>query len=280
MGRLILVSFAGTTGPSDEGWDVRQQGLADSARRHGFHEIVSWTRPKLMATPFYAAHRDVLDRPRGAGYWAWKPYIIRQALEDAREGDHVVYWDVGRGREDARETGNRFRRSIRPLVRWCDRQGGGALPGVWIPQSGANGMWTKRDCFARMGCDEPRYWEAPQVSASFSIWRRDARSLAFVDRWLACVCDPQLVTDDPNTCGLPDLPGFVDHRHDQSILTNLVLLEGLCAPWSTGGASKDMNRLVRRLSWRGRFRSPRDPALKARAQAAVARCGQDKVGAH
>ena len=32
-----------------------------------------------------------------------------------------------------------------------------------------------------------------------------------------------MVGDGPNACGLPNRPDFVDHRHDQSVLTNLVV---------------------------------------------------------
>src|SRR5205823_2371810 len=33
--------------------------------------------------------------------------------------------------------------------------------------------------------------------------------------------DRRCITDDMNECGLPNLPRFREHRHDQSILTNL-----------------------------------------------------------
>jgi hypothetical protein len=35
--------------------------------------------------------------------------------------------------------------------------------------------------------------------------------------------DVRMVSDLPNTQGLPNLPSFSDHRHDQSLLTILAL---------------------------------------------------------
>lgn len=35
------------------------------------------------------------------------------------------------------------------------------------------------------------------------------------------------MTDDDNVCGKPNLAGFREHRHDQSILTNLAIRDGL-----------------------------------------------------
>jgi hypothetical protein len=45
--------------------------------------------------------------------------------------------------------------------------------------------------------------------------------------WLAYACEDELITDSPNRLGLPNLPGFVDHRHDQSILSLLAAREAL-----------------------------------------------------
>jgi hypothetical protein len=86
---------------------------------------------------------------------------------------------------------------------------------------------TKRDCFVRMGCDEPRFWNASQIEAGRVIVNNTPEARAFVDEWRRWCCDPAVVTDAPNVCGLPNWPGFYDHRHDQSIATNLVTREGI-----------------------------------------------------
>ncbi len=43
-----------------------------------------------------------------------------------------------------------------------------------------------------------------------------------VAEWLRYAGDARVVTDLPNQMGLPDLDGFIDHRFDQSILSNLI----------------------------------------------------------
>jgi hypothetical protein len=271
---MVLVTFAGATDSRNALWEARQRHLNDSALRHGFDGVTPWTRERLVATRFYAENRDLLDRERGAGYWAWKPYVILRALSEAGPGDHVVYWDVGQGRDGDQRVGNQFRQSVVPLIRWCDDVGHGILPGTRIAHQGPNRRWTKRDCFVLMGCDEPQYWNAPQVQASFSIWRREPRSLAFVETWVRMATDPRMVSDDPNTCGLPDFPEFVDHRHDQSILTNLAVQARLEVPRCAEYDSKDMNRLASRLGvvrrWSARARNrlrifrPARPARRSR----------------
>jgi hypothetical protein len=188
----------------------------------GIDGIVPWGPERLAATAFHDRHRDILSAPTGSGYWLWKPYIILELLERVREGDWVIYSDSGRYRPSA------LYRPIAPLLRWAAANGG-LFPGIYVPEHGPNSRWTKRDCFVRMGCDAPRFWAAPQVQASFSLWRRSPAALDFVRRWLGRCTDRAIISDEPNIAGLPNLPGFVAHRHDQSVLTNLMLLRDVRA---------------------------------------------------
>ena len=80
-----------------------------------------------------------------------------------------------------------------------------------------------------MGCDREVFWNHPQVQASFGFWQKNVASLDFVHRWLEFCLDRAIVTDDPNLCGFPNLFDFIEHRHDQSVLTNLVIKFGLRA---------------------------------------------------
>ena len=62
------------------------------------------------------------------------------------------------------------------------------------------------------------------------MWKNSAFARAFVREWLMHALDPRVISDHPNVCGLPNHVGFIDHRHDQAILTNLVAKHGLTAP--------------------------------------------------
>jgi protein O-GlcNAc transferase len=222
MSKTIMVSYAGAFDPQlDASLRRAQSILAESAPVGGIDQVVGWDRQQLEATQFYLENRAILDQPRGGGYWLWKPYIILEALKSAKEDDIVVYWDVGKFKP------NQFTRDIVPLVRWC-RDHNGLLPGVPIlPQ----GTWTKRDCFHFMGCDSAEYWNAKQIQATFSFWSGKA-AIEFVSEWLRWCKDARCLTDDPNQCGLPNLQGFKEHRHDQSILTNLCVKNQIATPAS------------------------------------------------
>jgi hypothetical protein len=221
MVRTLLVNYAGALGDVTLDAVLRHnQGIqCASIGAAGIDAVAAWNPEKLRATPFYREHQAILDSPRGGGFWLWKPYIILQALRSVGPGDVVIYYDVGRANPCA------FTRPIAPLVQWC-RNHNGMLPGVPVlPQ----GHWTKRDCFHFMGCDLAQFWKAIQIQATFSLWSGPA-AIEFVSLWLKWCTDRRCLSDDPNTCGLPDLPGFVEHRHDQSVLTNLCVQRNVVTP--------------------------------------------------
>ncbi len=92
------------------------------------------------------------------------------------------------------------------------------------------------------------------MPSSGNIFRMEAnqKALMFLREWLEYCSDLRVITDDPNTCGLPNLDGFRSHRHDQSILTNLTLKHEIpcygdpleCLPRNI---QKDINLLVARI---------------------------------
>ena len=198
-----------------------QRLLVQSGSRAGISEYATWTQDVLKKTEFYRKYREILDGGRGAGFWLWKPYLIRAELESLKPGDFLVYYDVGRP-----EMPNRFGGTLGPVLDWSVEHGG-MFPGVYIPEHGRNAKWTKRECFVLMNCDSDRYWDHPQVQATFSVWRKSAEAVQTIDEWLSACLIPGVISDEGVLDGVEDFPDFVDHRHDQSVLTNVVIRRGL-----------------------------------------------------
>jgi uncharacterized protein YndB with AHSA1/START domain len=123
-------------------------------------------------------------------------------------------------------------RDLSPLIEHCRARAeimlfAGHYDDVGAPGPNLCGKWTKRDAFVVMDCDERRYHQGQMLDASFIVLRKTARSVAFLREWLLYCCQPPLLTDDPSVCGLPELPDFIEHRHDQSLLSLLAIREGL-----------------------------------------------------
>jgi hypothetical protein len=196
------------------------KALAKSAIDVGFDDATVLTADDVSSTDFARDNADILSRPRGDGYWLWKPFLIDRYVETLKGGDALMYCDAGRSEYYC------FRKFPEFLVKRVAGNGSGFLLAPTIPHLGAMRSWTKRDCFALMGADEPRYWDAPMILATWSLWTKTERSTSFIHRWLSACCDRRILTDDPNTCGLPNLPEFRDHRHDQSVLSVVAHQEG------------------------------------------------------
>jgi hypothetical protein len=232
-----LVSFA------TQEFRKQQVHLSRSAINIGIDCVICWHDERLRKEPFFQIHGDIFSWRYGFGCYAWKPYIIHRELCRLPDGEFLIYRDVGR-----KTYPHRFELSLKPLLSWClDHDG--ILPGVSVPHYGPNKQWTKRDCFVAMDCDTPVYWDHPQVQATFSIWQKNPKALAFVEEWLMWCEKPEVVTDEPNRLGLPNFDEFTGHRWDQSILTNLVIkhqldyLEGTEATMPDDG-DKDMNNAI------------------------------------
>jgi hypothetical protein len=240
--RVKLLSFATPR------FFAQQTSLNRSARKNGITDIAVWNDTELRKTAFYRAHQKILDVPKGAGLWLWKPYLICEELDRLAVGDFLVYYDVGR-----RWMPHTLSTPLAPLLRWCETENGGILPGVYVPEYGANMNWTKRECFVLMGCDSPTYWEHPQIQATFSVWQRLPRVVDFAAHWLDWCLKPGTLDDRVTMSDPPNFPGFRAHRHDQSIITNLALKLGVNCygdPYRVLPRSKDINNLVDRIAGR------------------------------
>jgi uncharacterized protein YndB with AHSA1/START domain len=199
-----------------------QERLVESAHQYSINEIRSWDRDWLERTSFYSLHQAILDLKRGAGYWLWKPFIIEETLKEMEDGDVVIYSDAG----------IEIIGDLSPLIDLCLQKRGILLFAGHYDDVGAPGpnqcyKWTKRDCFVLMGCDEARYYQGQMLDASFMVLAKTERSVAFIREWIHYCTQGQILTDLPNRCGLPNLAGFIEHRHDQSILSILAIREGV-----------------------------------------------------
>ena len=174
---------------------------------NSFSTIISYTEQQLKFTDFYKENKTILDLKRGAGYWLWKPFIILESMKVISEDDVVFYLDCG----------DFFNKEIinytKPILEKevCLLLGGGYQ----------QKNWTKRDCFYYMDCQTSEYTETIQLEAGIQFWKKTPKSIEILEEQIKFCKNYRILTDSPNECGLSNYPNFQDHRHDQSVLTNL-----------------------------------------------------------
>jgi len=183
--------------------------LNHSALKFGIDLIYSYDLNDIKDTEFYLNNRYILDSPKGIGFWFWKTHIILETLSKVEEGDIVIYMDPGL----------EIIAPVQPILNLVNQ----SFVVLFGSGNDINAHWTKRDCFDFMNCDSELYWYSAHCDASSMIFRKCNESIEFVKEWQRFGRNKYIITDLPNTCGKENLPGFIAHRYDQSILSLLAV---------------------------------------------------------
>jgi hypothetical protein len=188
-------------------YSSREENTSTGLKVGGFDRVIEYGVEDINED-YRVKFANILNQRRGAGYWMWKPYIIHKTLQRMTTEDVLFYCDSGAS----------FVNDVEPYTNTCkqDRKGIILFRGGHI-----NKIYTKRDCFVYMGCDDEKYTNAVQLTASFQIVRKTDFTIAFYKEFMRYAKNENIISDLPNACGLPNYSDFEDHRHDQSILTNL-----------------------------------------------------------
>lgn len=154
------------------------------------------------------------QRMHKAKYYTWKPYVIKTCLNKIKQNDILIYHDAGRNCYPYK-----IDRDLRPFCEYVvDNH-----KGIYVNFGPfCNRRFTKRECFKVMNCDEKYYWDNRQANGSWAIYQKTNLSVRFVNEWFDyCMHPSMIVTDIENDTDT--LPNYEAHRHDQSILTNMLL---------------------------------------------------------
>jgi len=217
MGKNVFLSY----GSGD--FIASRDALCESAKNIGFDHVIAMSEVDINQSDFWKKNQAILSQKRGGGYWLWKPYIIRQILESLDEDDVLVYCDAGR----PSYCSYNFESLPENLLMKTRSTKKGFLLGPALYQHGSLKKWTKRDCLILMKSDKPEIYNKPIIQATWSFWTPTKESFDFLNEWVNFSCDPRCISDLENTIGQPNYKEFIDHRHDQSIMTLLAYKENV-----------------------------------------------------
>lgn len=207
--RKIYITFSGRA------YDETTAHIVQRAPQMGADEVWVYDDLWLMGQEFYKLnhwlwdhHGDRDNHKRGFGWFAWKPFIILDALSRLADGDIVLFTDA-----DTYPIEN-----FSVLYEECVRNNGFML---FAAQGLPNEHWVKRDCFVIMGQDVPRYRFCQAGVARFMLFQKGSWSVQqFLMEWLTYCVNPLATTFDPSAI-LPEYPELKEHRTEQAIMTLL-----------------------------------------------------------
>lgn len=206
---------------SEDNMTISRGLCAGSAMKNGADEIQQFCLEDI-SEEFYQNNKGILDsrfavnyepspRPCG-GYWLWKPYFINRVMNEAQDGDYVVYVDAGC-------------EIIAPLTAIIDAM----TEDVFLFTNGLQHVhWCKASVMQAVNGHQLGA-EHQQVQASAMWIRVTPFSRNFIKEWLLWCQMPGMIDDSESL--LPNHPEFASHRYDQAILCCLQIKYGLRTHW-------------------------------------------------
>ena len=198
----------------DDTFEQSLQRIEREAAASGFFDVVQIKRPRDLGRTFWRKHGAFVRRSRrGYGYWIWKPWLILEQLLRCQPGDVIVYADAGctinpAGRERLAEYRALARDS--PTGTMCFQLG-------FLEKA-----YTKGDAFDAL--DAWHLKDTGQLISGIVIFTCEEGSIQLARDWLGLAESYTLVSDEPGR--VPNDASFVEHRHDQSLLSLLVKQRG------------------------------------------------------
>lgn len=167
--------------------------------------------------------RHLIPYSRGFGYWCWKPWFLLKALETLDDGDVLLYLDLGcflnpKGRNRLLEYYDMVEKEPTGILGTKSQE----VPYSNLPETlYYENNWTKADVFAHYGVlNDREITHSTQYESGIIFFKKSPISVQFVKEWeKAYYDDYSLATDSPSR--VPNLDGFRENRHDQSIYSML-----------------------------------------------------------
>lgn len=173
---------------------------------------------KDIDSNFLEKNKKIMDQKRGAGYWLWKPYLILKTLKQIPEGDFIIYIDSGVS----------LIKPIDDLINMLkdDKEI------IFFSNYHDNTQYMKRDLLRLFNMDNEKYRKTIGIGATFMVIKNTEFTRKFMEQWLHWCANEIALTDTPSD---NEYKEFIDHRHDQSILTLM---------WIQNQESSEKNKIV------------------------------------
>ena len=216
--KVVLCSFA------DSSFCNVIKRFQYEAMESGFFDDVVVYTEKDFDDDFWSRHHEFIEKnPRGYGYWMWKPYVVNRTLKSIDEGDILVYLDTGCG---INKTGvkkfNHYLRLVKESNLGC----------VCFYNGYIEKDWCKGDVLDYFKVrDNKEITDSQQIMGGIFFVRKNRNICQLIDRWEHTTSNYYHLLDDSESES-PNLPGFRENRHDQTIFSLLLKTTGgmVCLP--------------------------------------------------
>ena len=201
---VIALTYAG----GHPNWLSAARRLASQGRQlERVQDFTIYTKGNLDAD-FLERNRGFIDsHTRGAGYWLWKPQILLQALSQTKSAEFLYYQDAGSEIYVTSKSQKKFETYLTHAREF----------GVFVFDSGhPEQFWTKEDLLKQFVV--PGFRESTQCLSGTIIFDREF-AFEICNLWLEKMEESNYHYLDDSKSLTSNVQGFIEHRHDQSILS-------------------------------------------------------------
>jgi len=173
----------------------------------------------ILTDKKWESHLKFLKDPediskKGGGYWFWKAPIIKHHLKEMKDNEYYIHLDLDK-------TGNFFLKIAIPYLVYRTKALKADLCLIILPFKELE--WTKMEVLDYFGLEKTdnnsKDIDSFQYNANIIIIRKNANTLKFIEEWEKLKSNWKLLNDDPSSNNEHNF--FVEHRHDQSLLSLL-----------------------------------------------------------
>ena len=191
----------------DKGYEAAKAKIVQEAKDTGeFDEIHAYGRENLSDALLAS---DAIKIKRGGGLWSWKPDIILTTMEQAQDGDIIVYCDAGCTLYPSKEW----------KQYWKKLENHDILAQRIFQRTE---HWTRKellDLFASNGKEWPKCFQY-QATPMFKV---SDFSKQFVREWRdLMISNPKLAMDVSEEERSSQHASLIENRHDQAVFSSLV----------------------------------------------------------
>ncbi len=209
--------------------------LLDSVRTFNKDfEIIVFNKEQIDYE-FRNKNANILNEPRGGGYWLWKPYIINKTLKNINDGDLLFYLDSKYYfMKDFTELYLKHMEN-RDILVWKNKPN---EPTFWMSN------WCKMSVLHKYGLCDMVFNEEINISWAGAIFLRKSKiSVDVVNEWLQMCCIYEDISDSPSD--ITNSSSFYEHRHDQSLLTIVLIKYNICLEYFEKGIIQNLRALYK-----------------------------------
>lgn len=193
-----------------ESYTNSKKRLREDSINSGWFDTINIYGPEDLSDEFKSEFKDILEKPRGGGYWIWKFDIIKQQLIKATNNDILIYIDAGCSINTNGKT--RFNEYIELLNNSNESIISFQMPHI-------EKKYTNKQLFHQFNMNvHDINGNSGQIMATVLIMKNTEKMMKIIDECISVLrSDHLLVTDHYNKINQCD--EFKDNRHDQSILS-------------------------------------------------------------